>query len=361
VSAAKVSDPVATIIEATGRSSLADAIAWIGEGHPMPATTNWTRLLQALVEAGEKDIDRDALRRVTREVADSDVDTARLVFDPDDLPTIEDFDRAVEALLSRSSDGTFGGLSARGVLRAQRAEPLAIEALCLAAGIQESDARGWFGVSRTWREPQVVELLGYLRELVDGEIESPLPHSVAARALELIQGFDGWDTIDNLQANGVPYGLLLAQRAVGGVWLANKNKTSNRPNQVAAGEVCAELAARGIKYRRATTAGGEVRQKDLQDLAKIDDKRVGVVAVDSKGQPTFAITFSAARDGGTARANRDGLLQIPRTDLRHALVLVGIGWAPRHETDLLALHFDGFLFSDRSIGDLVDAVEAVTL
>jgi hypothetical protein len=359
VSAAKVFDPAATIIDATGRSSLADAVAWIGEGHPMPAGTEWTRLLQALVEV-EGEADRNALRRATREVACSGVDTARLVFDPEDLPSAEDFDRAVEALLSRSSDGSFGGLSARGVVRAQRAEPLAIEALCLAAGISEADAKDWFGASGAWREPQVAELLEYLEELVAGEVEAPLPHATSARAIELMQGGRGWETLDDLQANGVPYGLLLAQRAVGGVWLANKNKTSNRPNQIAAGEVCAELEARGIDYKRATTAGGRVRQMDLQDLSGIDDKRVGVVVVDSKGQPTFAITFSAARDGGTARANRDGLLQIPRAGLPHALVLIGIGWAPRHETDQLALHFDGLLFSDRSIEALVDAIEEVT-
>jgi hypothetical protein len=360
VSAADDSDPTSTILKATGRSNLADAVAWIGEDHPMPADTNWPGLLQALVEEGGEGVDQAALRRTTREVACSDVDTARLVFDADDLPSPEAFELAVEALVSRSATGSFGGLTARGVMRAQRAEPLAIEALCLAVGISEADARDWFGVSTAWRESQVTELLEYLDALVAGEIESPFPHAAPARALELMVGGDGWETIDDLHANRVPYGLLLAQRAVGGVWLANKNKTSSRPNQVAAGTVCEQLGKRGIDYRRATTAGGKVRQKDLQKLSGIDDKRVAVVAVDATGMPTFAITFSAARDGGTARANGDGLLQIPRTALPHALVLTGVGWAERHETDRLALRFDGRLFSDRSINDLVNSIEEVT-
>lgn len=347
-------------MEATGRSQLVDAIAWIAEGHPMPADTKWTQVLRALVEEGGESVDPDALRRVTREVACSDLDTARLVFDPDEIPSAEEFAGAVEALLSRSSDGSFGGLTARGVVRAQRAEPLAIEALCLAAGVSEADARGWFGDSGEWREPQVADLLAYLNQLVAGKIESPIPHTASARALELMGDANGWETVDDLHANGVPYGLLLAQRAVGGVWLANKNRRSSRPNQIAAEEVCAGLLERGINFKRATTAGGEVRQRDIQELSGIADKRVGVVVVDSKGAPTFAITFSAARDGGTARANGDGLLQIPRTVLPHALVLTGVGWASRHETDRLALRFDGCLFSDRSIKDLVVAIEQVT-
>lgn len=326
----------------------------------MPRDTNWTRLLRALVEDAGAGVDSDALRRVTREVTGSDVDTARLVFDADDLPSAEEFGRAVEALLARSSDGSFAGLTARGVIRAEHVEPLAIEALCLAAGVAEADARDWFGVSSTWREPQVAELLAYLDELVDGEVESPFPRAVPARALELMEGGDGWQTADELCANGVPYGLLLAQRAVGGVWLANKNKTSSRPNQVAAGEVCAKLRERGVQFRRATTAGGKVRQKDLQELSGIADKRVGVVAVGSEGEASFAITFSAARDGGTARANGDGLLQIPRVELPHALVLTGVGWAERHETDRLSKRFNGLLFSDRSINDLASHVAEVT-
>jgi hypothetical protein len=153
--------------------------------------------------------------------------------------------------------------------------------------------------------------------------------------------------------------LLLTQRAVGGVWLANKNRTSSRANQIAAGQVAELLEEQGINFRRATTAGGTARQRDLQELSGIADKRVGVVALGQKEQAAYAITFSSARDGGTARANGDGLMQIPRTNFPHALVLIGVGWAARHETDRLAMKFDGRLFSDRSIDMLVEDVVAV--
>ena len=360
MSAAKGPNPASTILKATGRADLADAIAWIAEGHPLPAQASWPRLLRALIEEFGDGVNSDALRRATREVASSDLDTSRVVFDPKEIQMPDEFERALEALLSRSSDGGFGGLTARSVMRAQRAEPLAIQALCLAAGVTEGDARDWFGVSGAWREEQVGKLLDYLGKLVAGELESPVPRAIPARALELIDREGGWEAMDKFHAKGVPYAALLAQRAAGGVWLANKNRTSNHSNQIAAGEVCDRLADRGIDFRRATTAGGNARQKDLQELSGVVDKRVGVVVVDRKGRPTFAITFSTANDGGTARANGDGLLQIPRTDLSHALMLVGRGWADRHETDRLALHFAGFLFSDRSIGDLVAAIEQAT-
>ncbi len=346
-------------MEATRRDTLDDAIAWLAEGHPMPAKTSWTGLLQALVELGDE-VDPAALRRVTSRVAGSDLDTSRLVFKASELPTPEQFEAAVRALLSRSSDGTFGGLKPREVLRAQRVNELAISALCLAAGVVESDARGWFGVSRVWKEEQLSELLEYLGQLVGGKVRTAVPDAAPARALELMSGGDGWQTVDDLNAKGAPYGLLLAQRAVGGVWLAHKNKTSTVPNRFAAGEVCGQLAERGIEFRRSSTVGGSVKQKDLQELSGIEDKRVAVVALNSAGKPTFAITFSAARDGGTARANGDGLLQIPTTALPHAIVLTGVGWAARHETDRLASKFGGRLFSDRSIDELVACVEKVT-
>lgn len=325
----------------------------------MPAKTDWTRLLQALVELQGEEANPEAVRRVTREVADSDLDTSRFVFKAGEVPTPAAFEAAVEALLRRSSDGTFGGLTAREVMRAQRANRLAVTALCLAAGVAEKDARGWMGVAGEWNERQLSQLLAYLRKLVGGEIESRVPDAVPARALEMMYGGGGWETADRLNANGVPYGLLLAQRAAGGVWLAHKNKTSNVPNRFAAGELCSQLVDRGIDFRRSTTVGGSVRQTDLQKLSGIKDRRVAVVALGATAAPVYAVTFSAARDGGTARANGDGLLQIPKTELPHGIVLTGVGWADRKETDRLALRFGGRLFSDRTIDALIECIEEV--
>jgi hypothetical protein len=313
-------------------------------------------LVQVIDETSEADT--RALRRVTREVARSEVDTSRVVFDAGSLPRPADFAAAMEELTSRGN-GSLGGLTPRAVLRAQYANPLAIETLCLAAGVAFSDAKEWFGSgSETWTLEQVTELWSYVDNLVEGRVESPIADSEAARAIELIDNPQGgWAILDRLRTEGVPYELLLAQRSAGGVWLQHKNRTSKFPNIAAADLLCASLRKKRIDFRRSSIVGGKAKQRDLQELSGIADKRIGVVAIGDDERATFAVAFSAARDGGTARANGDGLLQIPITSLPLAIVLTGLGWARRPETDRLARRYGGRIFTERSIDDLVDCID----
>jgi hypothetical protein len=354
-------DAAVLIQDATRRSELRDAIAWLAEEHPMSPNTNWTQLLRALVAAidDKNDVHLRALRRVTREAARSDVDTARVIFDPENWPKAEQFAGALAELTSRSRDGTLAGLEPGAVLRAHYANPLSLEALCLAVGVPFSDAKEWFGPTRgPWTIDHVTKLLAHLDDLVEGRVEALIPGSEPVRAVELIDNPGaGWARLDELRTGGVPYELLLEQRYVGGVWLLHKNKTSSFANVAAATLLCTLLTERSVDFRRASSVGGEARQRDLQELSGIPDKRVGVVAVGGDGVATFAVTFSAARDGGTARANGDGLLQIPQTPLPLGIVLTGLGWAQRPETERLALRYGGRLFTERSVEDLVDCIE----
>jgi hypothetical protein len=348
-----------TIVNATGRKSLEDALAWLAEDHPMPTETEWPRLLQALVGIGPGgELRERALRRVTREATSSRLDTGRVLFDADKIPSPGVFRDALEALVERSSDGTLGGLTARGVLRAQYAQPRAVETLCFAAGVGYGDAKKWFAPTGNWSEEEIEELLSYLDDLVEGRVEEVAPNTTPARAIELLEG-GSWKRVEELRTGGVPYEVLLAQRAVGGSWLQHKNQTSNRLNVVPAGMVCDKLDERGIGYRRASTLDGTTRQGDLQELSGVADKRVGVVVVDSRERPAFGIVFSTANDGGTARANGDGLVRIPLGKLPFGLVLSGQGWAQRPETDGLAAHFGGRLFTERTVDDLVATIEEV--
>jgi hypothetical protein len=187
-----------------------------------------------------------------------------------------------------------------------------------------------------------------------------MPNSVPARAVELIStSYKGWAGIEDLIEQGVPYEFLLTQRAVGGGWLAHKNRTSNFPNISAAGKLCAKLGEKGIDFRRASTVGGDSKQGDLQKLSGIYNKRVGVVTLKDY-EPKFAVAFSSARDGGTARANGDGLLQLPTADVPLGLVLTGLGWMERSETDRLATKFDGHLYTEHTVEHLVAEIVKVS-
>lgn len=352
-------DAASRIVEATKRRSLVDAIAWLAEDHPMPRATNWSSLLRDLVELDHNGFVADrALRRVVREATISEVDTARIIFDVNTILAASEIRAAVTELLSRSEDGTFSGLTPRGVLNAQNANALSVDVLCLAAGVSTSEAIEWFRRGSTWNEADLSSLLSYLGSLMAGELQSPFPNAEPARGVEYLISRRGWALADHYQSEGVPYEVFLAQRSVGGAWLAHKNKTSSLPNIAAARSLCSRLQERKIDFRRSSTVGGSVRPSDLQALSGIEDKRVGLVVV-NESLACYAVGFSTARDGGTARANGDGLLQIPIVEIPFALVLTGPGWSGRPETDRLARRFGGRLFTDLTLDELVQDIESV--
>ena len=345
--------------EITGRATSAESILWIGEGHPLASSTNWTDLMMVLVaECDSSDISMAALRRVVKEATKSDVDTSKVLFNAESIPSPKIFRDALNELLSQSPNRTLEALRPKDVVRAQRANPQCVETLCLAVGVSYSDVLDWFEVGTSaWSLPKLTLLMNHLTSLIDNRLESNVPQSVPAKAIELFEPDEvGWRSIDELQQKGIPYEVLLAQRYVGGSWLAHKNRTSNYANYAAANLLSAELAARNIEFRRAKTVGGASRQGDLQVLTGIRKKQVGLVVVKT-GQPLFAVAFSSARDGGTARANGDGLMQIPVTELPLALLLTGPGWSMRPETDRLARRFAGRIFTERTIDQLVNLIE----
>jgi hypothetical protein len=348
------------VILATKRDSFADALRWLSEGHPMPPDTSWSRLLMELVPIVKADeVSSGALRRVVKEAARSEVDSARVLFDPASIPSPNEFRNALDELVRQSDGGSLSTLSPRGVLNAQYANSRSIETLCLAVGVTYSDAIDWFGVgSGGWKLEQVEQLMEYFGNLLNGAIEVSLKNSIPGKAIELLgKTPPGWEPLDNMRINGVPYEVLLAQRSVGGPWLAHKNKTSNVSNIAAAESLSVELKRRGIKFLKASTVGGDVRQIDLQTLSGIPKKQVGLVVLSSDA-PVFAVAFSSARDGGTARANGDGLMQIPQNETPLALFLTGLGWSPRPETDRLARRFSGRIFTELTVLELADLIEA---
>lgn len=351
-------EPEEVLIAATGRSSLTEALLWLAEDHPISSELGLPSLLQAIVKvAGSDEASERAIRRVVRDATSSGVDTSQILFDPEELPNPRTYRTALEDLLSYSADGTFGGLTPRALVRAQYANSLSIEVLCLCAGVAFGDACQWFlGGSTRWREHDAEALLNYLNGLVGGSVESPIPGSVAARGIEHFAN-GGWAVSERFMSDGVPFEVLLAQRAGGGVWGLHKNKTSTVLNRAIAEALVALLVDRDIRFLRSSTVGGDSKPTDLQALTGVHDKRVSLVVL-RDGEPLFLVGFSSAKDGGTARANGDGLLSMPKSRLPMAFVLTGLGWSGRAETDRLARRFDGLLFTEKTLSELVDRIEA---
>jgi hypothetical protein len=61
--------------------------------------------------------------------------------------------------------------------------------------------------------------------------------------------------------DGVPYEVLLTQRAVGGAWLSHRNSTTGLLPPIMATELCELLDARGVSYWRGAVLGGDVTKR----------------------------------------------------------------------------------------------------
>ena len=168
-------------------------------------------------------------------------------------------------------------------------------------------------------------------------------------------GVSGWDAVEALWVGGVPYEVLLTQRAVGGAWLAHRNRTSTKLAPLLADRLCQELQARHISFQRSTSLGGSMKSSAMRRLSGCDNQ-LGLVAIHSdRPEPAFGVIFSSARDGGTASKNAGRLRAMKRAPgLPVAVVVAGPGWTVRNETADLAADFGGYLYSERSIVQLAD-------
>lgn len=310
-----------------------------------------------------------ALRRLARVVAASDLDSAAVLFEPETIIPASRFRETLARLAARCSGGTLGSITASSVIAAQRDDPFTIEALCVVAGLSYKEltervedlpakAKGPFGPS------QVRRAFGTLAAIVSGETTTDLAGTVPAHPLELMSrvglGRSGWEAIEKQRVGGVPYEILLAQRAAGGAWLAHRNRTSGKLTLLLADRLCRELDARGVSYQRSTGIGGDITPSRMAELSGAD-KQLGLLVLGEKDEAAFGVIFSSARDSGTASKNASRLRAMRRpASLPVAVVVAGPGWAARNETANLAKEFAGRLYSERAIEKLADEI-AVTV
>ncbi len=163
---------------------------------------------------------------------------------------------------------------------------------------------------------------------------------------------------------GVPYEVLLTQRAVGGAWLAHRNSTATLLGPIMGAQLCERLDHRGVAYWRSTALGGDVSKRQLGKLIGRDGEaaQVGLVTRADDEQPSLAVAIAVARDGGTARKTAGKLLQLPgHLRVPAAVVLLGPGWAERGETAELVPSFGGRVFTERTLDELAELAEQLAL
>lgn len=363
----------AVILDATGRAALHDALQWVVEGRKLRSGTASHRLLEALTCLRDGPLGAhasSAMLRLVKTAVRSDVDTSIDLLALDSVTSPEEYRRALEHLATFTATRTVASVTAEAVAAAQAGNPLVILALCQVAGLSYRDLtdraadRGTTLPGQpggTWSQEQVAVAFSVVDEVVVGTGQSRLPGSTPARPVELLMpaASAGWTAVEAFIRGGVPYEVLLTQRAVGGAWLAHRNSTATLLGPIMGAQLCERLDHRGVAYWRGTALGGDVSKRQLGQLVGREGEaaQVGLVTR-AADEPSLAIAIAVARDGGTARKTAGKLLQLPgHLRVPAAIVLLGPGWAERGETAELVPSFGGRVFTERSLDELAGLSE----
>lgn len=364
----------AIILDATGRVALSDALQWVVEGRRLRSGTTSHLLLEALSCLSDGPLGAQAssaMLRLVRTAVRSDVDTSVDLLALDSVTSPDDYRRALEHLATFTATRTLRSITAEAVAAAQADNALVIPALCQVAGLSYRDLTDRTADRGTtlpgqpwgsWSQEQVAVAFSVVDEVVGARGHSRLPGSTPARPVELLMpvASAGWTAVEAFMRDGVPYELLLTQRAVGGAWLAHRNSTATLLGPIMGAQLCERLDSRGVAYWRGTVFGGDLSKRQLGQLVGREGEgaQVGLVTRTASHEPSLAIAIAVARDGGTARKTAGKLLQLPgHLRVPAAIVLLGPGWSERGETAELVPSFGGRLFTERSLDELATLSE----
>ena len=361
-----------TLLAATGRADLVDALYWIAEGRPMPsAAASILTAVVAAADSGVRGADA-ALRTAVRSALNSTLDTSADLVLTDSIVPPHRYQAALANLARRTPSRTLSDITSATVMAAQAEDPLVIETLGLVAGLSWRDlqarslARGvpLPGDSQgAWNPSQVLGAFQVIDDIVQAHVEPQLAGAVAARPLELLLvGSHGWDAIEKLRSDGVDYGTLLAQRDVGSAWSAHRNRSNNEISRLMVRRVLSALDDHCVDYW--STGGDQPFAKSfLGEQAGVSGRPPGQLSVVTRradGAAGFAVLVAIARDGGTARKTAATLLQIPKKIAVPAvLVLFGTGWADRGESDDLVRAYGGRLYTEQTLDGLASLAASV--
>jgi len=354
------------LLSVTDQTSIDDALEWIADGFPLELDADVRAVIRSVMAvSGDELLKQKAIRSLVRRISVSELDSAKILFDVDELLDPDDVRMSLLRLATLCQSGGLDSLSAREVVSAQRVDPSTIEVLCTVAAITykeltervhdlPSSAHGPFSPS------QIRNAFAELDRIISGSAVTALPGAVPARPLELMNESavvsQGWRKVEEYRSNGVPYEVLLAQRESGGAWLAHRNRTSGRLAPLLAERLCREIDYLGLAYLRSSIVGGTLSPLVVAKESGCD-QQVSMIVLDRHKSPAFGIIFSTARDGGTARANASRLRKVHQSGrFPIAILIAGPGWSKRLDTADLAVAFSGRIYTENAISDLVKEI-----
>ncbi len=360
------------LLEATGRTSLHDAVAWIAEGHPLASAVDLHEVARGILNVPSGPVVQRALDRITRELTASQLDSAAVLHQVDLVPDARIFRRALK-ILADTSGGSLADVTAASLRTAQQRDPHVMETLEALIGVTHKELRERVDglpveVDRVWTNAALNAAFAYIDALVRETLPSPeAPGTFLPVPVELMEpavgpgANGGWARLEQLRSGGVPYELMLAQRVVGSAWGQHRNRTSQAPMAAVAAQLRDLLQAEGFDVVLSDKYGGDARQADLRSLVG-GDQHVNLIArtPPPNPSPVVVVTFSLAKDGGSARKTLSAKLQMTPPSVPVFVVVLGSGFAQRNETVELVRHFRGNVYTEQTLPALVDAAADLT-
>jgi hypothetical protein len=358
------------LLAATGRRTLTQALGWIAEGHALDGSVALEVLVQAVLGAEREGADaRDAVIAISHRLTYSTLDPATMLFDQELMPSAPALRDALDLLADKCSSRSLSSITATAVRNAQHAHSGVLDALCAVAGVTFDELRERItdvalpgDVRGAWSTRQVNRAFEEIDAIIQGTTTAAATDAIPIRPVELVERVSGaeatrgWQRIETLRTQGVPYELLLAQRIVGSSWGQHRNRTSKRPTRAVAIDLRARVEARGFDVLLDTGYGGDTKQAVLNELVGGSGDVGLVVRTANDYRPFYAVTFALAKDGGSARKSGGTKIKMARPRVPIAVVVLGPGWARRRETADLVRSFEGAVFTELTLDALVDHI-----
>jgi hypothetical protein len=121
-------------------------------------------------------------------------------------------------------------------------------------------------------------------------------------------------------------------------------------------DLCERVRVRGFDVLLVSGYGGETSQADINELVGGSGDIGLVVRTAGDYRPFYAVTFTLAKDGGSARKSGGTKIRMVRPRVPVAIVALGPGWAQRRETADLVRSFAGAIFTELTLDALVDRI-----